>query len=133
MTHSKPNRGAGSARRSSGSGRGARGGRAGKGGQDPSTVADQFLAELQPGALAGRWKPGPQAGLQQNKIPLTNGKEKSKSKADTITVAFWNSFGLSVERLDYLVGSQDGAVAGLDYDIIELAETQGSEQSLKQL
>lgn len=48
-------------------------------------------------------------------------------------MAFWNCNRLSVELMDYLVGSQDGAVAGLGYDLLGLAELHGDEQLVRDL
>ena len=50
-----------------------------------------------------------------------------------LRLAVWNSWGLSVEALDYIVGSQDGSSKGLGYDIVELVELHGNEQEKKDL
>ena len=55
-----------------------------------------------------------------NRINLTNCKRGKDARAETLSIAFWNSFGLSVEGMDYLVGSQDGEVKGMDHDLIGL-------------
>ena len=47
-----------------------------------------------------------------------------------LAAGFWNSCGLSVGLLDTLIGSQDGAVSSMGFDILGLAELHGDEQRI---
>ena len=66
------------------------------------------------------------------KVPLasaTRGRRSNKAgRAATLKVGFWNSCGLSVGLLDTLIGSQDGGVSSMGFDILGLAELHGDEQ-----
>ena len=86
-----------------------------------------------PGDLADQWKPGPLAEAQEKSIRLTGNKDADRKKAGTYKMAFWNSCHLSVMLLDMLVGSQDGGVKGLGYDLIACAELHGDEQWIQPL
>eukprot|EP01052_Picozoa_sp_SAG31_P000305 SAG31_NODE_9_length_42330_cov_441.979162_20_plen_490_part_00 len=130
---------AGGARRGrrSGRGRGGRRGaeeaRGGTAGEDRSGETRE-LSELSSGALAGRFLEDlTTGGLANKKLRLTSSSQRQQMKEDTVSLAFWNCNRLSVELMDYLVGSQDGAVKGLGYDLLGLAELHGDEQLIKDL
>ena len=46
----------------------------------------------------------------RNTIPLTSAKSKKKGG---VQLAFWNAWGVSKERMDYLFGSEDKTIEGL--------------------
>ena len=47
------------------------------------------------------------------KVPLTSSAKKRDSKFGSMRFGTWNCFGTSGERLEYLMGSEDGRKAGL--------------------
>ena len=57
-------------------------------------------------------------------------KHRAKLKLATLKLGAWNCWGLSAERLDYIVGSQDGKHPGLGYDAVAVSEGHGGEQKL---
>ena len=46
----------------------------------------------------------------KNTIPLTSAKSKKKGG---VQLAFWNAWGITKERMDYLFGSEDKTIEGL--------------------
>ena len=62
-------------------------------------------------------------------------KRKALLKLDTLRFGSWNCNGMSAERLDYIVGSQDGKFPGLiggkgGMDLVAVNECHGKEQGL---
>lgn len=124
-----------------GRGRGKAQGR--RGSRASGAAADQARSEqIRPSQADGdeltgggaRYSQSLKAGMAGGRIRLAGSKSnRSRSKRETLRLAVWNSWGLSVETLDYIVGSQDGSSDGLGYDIVGLVELHGDEQERKKL
>ena len=85
------------------------------------------------GSLGDRWILGPDGNGVDVKLRATSARQRAQLKRDTLRFSFWNCCHLSVMLLDYLVGSQDGLVPGLGYDLYALVELHGDEQWVSEL
>eukprot|EP01052_Picozoa_sp_SAG31_P012187 SAG31_NODE_706_length_12688_cov_41.991342_8_plen_431_part_00 len=72
------------------------------------------------------------------KLPITNAKRRKRQKqGNVLQVATWNCFGLSLERIDYLFGSEGQPETGVfplkggDW-LVGLTECRGGEQRLEE-
>jgi ribonuclease HI/exonuclease III len=91
-------------------------------------------------AAEPRWRPKLTVASRKDRASGSKGAAKRRAalKAETLSFASWNCNGLSAERLDYLVGSQDGEFPGLlkgpknlsGYDLIGVNECHEREQEL---
>ena len=88
---------------------------------------------------AGGWRGPADSGAEDAEqggavLPLTNAKQKSAA-AKGLRIATWNCFGLSLERMDYLFGSEGQPESGVfpakgaDW-VVGLTECRGGEQRL---
>eukprot|EP01052_Picozoa_sp_SAG31_P002707 SAG31_NODE_97_length_25714_cov_19.477142_11_plen_742_part_00 len=136
---STPARGTGRrarARRGGRAARGRRGLRGRRGGR--GRLRAQAPGPSRTEGVPAGWQ-GPAADAEErfgrrDKVPLSSakrGRRGKKGKDSTLKVGFWNSCGLSVGLLDTLIGSQDGAVQGMGFDILGLAELHGDEQRIQ--
>ena len=57
-------------------------------------------------------------------------RHRAALKSAELKLGAWNCWGLSAERLDYIVGSQDGKHPGLGFDAVAVSEGHGGEQKL---
>ena len=123
-----------------------------KGAQGCLRVALRFEADdrRQAGGKAARPVTAISKGQLAWRKPETHklrlaGKSKSRGAHDTdsqvqrgiawktaneLTFGQWNCYALSAERLDYIVGTQDGKQKGRGLDIVVLSECRGKEQDL---
>ena len=127
--------------RGGGGSRGSRGAGLGRGAVLPEESVggnrlqgtEKDFRQLPLGALQDRWTAGPTAGMSGDKIRLTSSSQRAQLKLETLKLAFWNCCHLSVMLLDRLVGSQDGVLKGMGYDIFALCELHEDEQWIQKL
>eukprot|EP01050_Picozoa_sp_SAG11_P013899 SAG11_NODE_1660_length_4498_cov_5.293021_7_plen_148_part_00 len=62
-------------------------------------------------------------------MSLTSGMRKG-SKKDVMSFATWNCYGTIFERVEFVMGSQDGKTKGPGHDLVIFLEGHGGEQKV---